>query len=632
MRIMKHKPDKGRPLQDKRFFVRIENVFPVDFRVINEGRLPKGSVWMQGYTCNLSRGGICLETVYLTPEILALLEDPQTSIELNIRIPFTHHAIRSESRFVWFRAQKEDNLIKYSLGLKFYKITISDLNRLIRCARWFRVPRRLLVKTLIFLVIGIFCALYYGFNVKQQNRRLVERFVQLKQAQTKEKAVLKNISLKKDEVVAQIERQTSQALDAEQLKIRYKQLLLEERMISDRIKLMSLKEDSMRKEILDDMYGWIRNHQSISTGLIKSFEGDVGIIKDWAFIYDQALAVNVFLIFKDYPAAEHILDFFIRKLDGRFQGFANAYYYDSEDIAEFTVHCGPNIWIGVAAMQYQEMTGNDEYLELAEKVAQWLISIQDADPAGGIKGGPGVRWFATEHNLDAYAFFSMLYMKTQKPEYATARKKVLSWLQNHAMVPHDRDYLSPPVNRGLGDSTVATDTYAWSLAALGPEKLESLGMDPEAIMQYAQKHCGVTVSYQRPSGHVIEVSGFDFAKISHMPRGGMVSPEWTAQMVVSYQMLGEYFKKKDETLKRNLYEQKAAYYLDELNKLIITSSSSTGKGKGCLPYATLEDADTGHGWNTPLGAHTCSIAGTAYTVMAMKKFNPLMFSSQLESK
>ena len=150
-----------------------------------------------------------------------------------------------------------------------------------------------------------------------------------------------------------------------------------------------------------------------------------------------------------------------------------------------------------------------------------------------------------------------------------------------------------------------------------------MGMDPEEIMIFVEENCGAAVSFERPSGVVVEVEGFDFAKAAHIPRGGMVSPEWTSQMIVSYQILSGYFAGRHSSAKADYYAQKAGMYLNELNKLVISSPSAKGQGEGCLPYATLEDADTGHGWNTPLGTRTCSVAGTAYMIMAMRQFNPL---------
>src|SRR3990167_5069689 len=134
------------------------------------------------------------------------------------------------------------------------------------------------------------------------------------------------------------------------------------------------------------MHLWLKNHQSPSTGLVSSFEGDDPMIKDWAFTYDQALAAHVFLSFGNEQGARKILNFFNNHAKGGFQGFSNGYYYDSGEVSEFTVHCGPNIWVGIAALQYIRKTGDQYYLPLARKIADWLITVQDGDPAGGLKG------------------------------------------------------------------------------------------------------------------------------------------------------------------------------------------------------------------------------------------------------
>ena len=95
-------------------------------------------------------------------------------------------------------------------------------------------------------------------------------------------------------------------------------------------------------------------------------------------------------------------------------------------------------------------------------------------------------------------------------------------------------------------------------------------------------------------------------------------------MIISFQILSEHFNEQGDLRLAGLHRQKATHYLDELNKLIIPSPSAKGQGEGCLPYATMENADTGHGWRTPHGTNTCSVAATAYTVMAVKEFNPLV--------
>ena len=71
------------------------------------------------------------------------------------------------------------------------------------------------------------------------------------------------------------------------------------------------------------------------------------------------------------------------------------------------------------------------------------------------------------------------------------------------------------------------------------------------------------------------------------------------------------------------YQGLSEHYLAELEKMVITSASPTGQGKGCLPYASQGLVDTGHGWRTPQAQDTCSLAGTAYYLFSYFGYNPL---------
>jgi len=72
-----------------------------------------------------------------------------------------------------------------------------------------------------------------------------------------------------------------------------------------------------------------------------------------------------------------------------------------------------------------------------------------------------------------------------------------------------------------------------------------------------------------------------------------------------------------------IYEEKANEYLLSLNSMVISSLSPSGQGDSCLPYATQENVDTGHGWRTPKGEYTGSVAGTVYAIFAHYGYNPL---------
>ncbi|MDD5617990.1 MAG: hypothetical protein PHG69_02755, partial [Candidatus Omnitrophica bacterium] len=369
------------------------------------------------------------------------------------------------------------------------------------------------------------------------------------------------------------------------------------------------------------LYDWLKNHQVQKTGLIVSFEGDYRL-KDTTFIYDQALAVIAYTLFGDYDRAKRGLDFFARKaekIDGL--AFYNAYYSKNGAVAEYIAHAGPNLWLGIAILQYTNKTKDYTYINLAEQIAGWINSIQDNE--GGVIGGKGIDWYSTEHNLDAFAFFDMFYKLTKKEQYKNTAETILNWLTKYA---YGNDAI--PVSRGKGDSTIATDTYAWSIAALGPKRLKDFNMDPGGILEFAIENCLVSTSFTNLKGKEINVSGFDFAKHQNIGRGGVVSCEWTAQMILSFNMMAEYYISLGRLDKANYYQGQALKYLNELSKMVISSFSSFGQGGWCMPYASQENVDTGHGWRTPRGSRTGSVAATAYTIFAVSKFNPL----QLETK
>lgn len=636
---------------DKRKYIRLKSILPVEFRIAPRGRNlsvgAAGSSWQQGYTCNVSEGGVCVETAHLDEAVLKQVGKPNVEVEVSMRIPLHRPPVMAGAKIIWFRhldsfrpigsspqaerlpvggtsGLREENAPHYMLGLQFTDIAYGDCDRLLSQARVLSLSTHLLTLTVIVLLLGFVIVGFYNYRLRMDNEKLVDYLARAQQEEIRIRETIGEIDREKEMLSAQMKKYADGISGRQQLSNEYDQLVARETRIADRLRLLERQKSDMRQTVVERMHQWLKNHQNPLTGLILSFEGDVGIIQDWAFIYDQALAVNTFLLFDDERDARRVLNFFKRTLPENFQGFPNAYYYDSGDIAEYTVHCGPNIWVGIGVLQYTHKTKDDYYLPVARAIADWLITIQEKDPEGGLKGGPEFSWFATEHNLDAYAFFGMMHELTKEEKYNTAQKKILSWLKTYAMIPHGKDYQSPPVNRGRGDATIATDTFAWSLAAIGPEKLRQLGMDPEEIMNFAEEHCAVTVPFTRPSGVKLEVTGFDFAKHANMPRGGMISPEWTSQMIVSYQILSRYFSQKERLNQAHYYAEKARSYLGELNKLIIASPSVKGQGEGCLPYATLENADTGHGWSTPLGTKTCSVAGTAYMIMAIKQFNPLV--------
>ncbi len=641
--------------KERRRYIRLSTVFPVEFK-LNSGEGVSLSDWLEGFTSNISKGGICLVANNLKVDTLKIVESKKAKVSLKINLPFKKSPIDALTKVAWLRKIKTEPFNQYIIGLEYEVINQADNKQIVKFAKFKRRFSFFVTLLVVFLAASVIASGVYNYKLYSHNRKLVKRLltnvdqssllegridrinkeksqieVRIFEEKNKNAVLLEEIkSLKSaiertkgiekkeyEEKLAALEKEINRAL-LEKNKLAERLKTLEETQTKAQEKLLVLNKEytPIKEDVIDNMYGWLLSHQHSRTGLVASFEG-TDQLNDCAFIYDQALVAIAYIIREDYDKAEAIFDFFsnAKLVKG---AFANGYYISTRDVFEYIVHAGPNLWLGIAILQYIHKSNDNQFLPLAEKIASWIIALQSEDKDGGIRGGPDVSWYSTEHNLDAYAFFDMFYTLTKKEKYKNARNKVLKWLEKYA---YDNPQI--PVKRGKGDSTIATDTYTWSIASIGPEKLIAIGMDPDRIISFAEDNCSVEVDYKSSSGAMKKVKGFDFAKAANIARGGVISCEWTAQMVLSYKIMSVYYagiKDKNNAL---YYKDKANKLLSELDKMIMCSPSRTGQGCGCLPYASSSFVDTGHGWRTPKQEQTGSLAATSYAFFAYYGFNPL---------
>lgn len=642
---------KNNSIQERRKYLRLDSVFPVQFRLMTLDGKCVLSNWVQGFTNNIGKGGICLSVNNLSLDAANLLKEGKAKLSLEICVPLSACPVNAEAKLSWIRPEETPG--KYLIGLEYENILPQQNSRIYHVALF----KRFFVPVALSIVI-LFCSLYLiesfvNYQLVKRNKNLVEKLVLVdnnivsvkteidKIFKEREDLLLavRNLSRQLEEVAKEKTELAQKAADKEkdlvkrseeieglvsrlnknkqEMEQKISVLDIQESSMTEKLLALSQAKQGLQKKNIKKMYDWLKVHQNARTGLVISFEGDSSL-NNWAFIYDQALVVTAFTKKQDLKEARKILSFFKSKAQKAEGLFFNAYYSNDGKPAELIVHSGPNIWLGIAVLQYTYNTKDNSYLKIAEDIATAIIKLQKEDKDGGIRGGPEVLWYSTEHNLDAYAFFNMLYKVTGLEKYKDARDKTFKWIINNTYSKED-----VPIKRGKGDSTIATDTYAWSIAAIGPAKLQEVGMDPDEIVNFAEKNCLVNVEFKRPQGDIVKIKGFDFAPLRHVARGGVVSSEWTAQMIISFMILSDYHLNMQDKLKAEKFSKKAQEYLLSLSLMIISSSSPSGQGEGCLPYSTAEYIDTGHGWFTPKGSSTGSVAGTTYALFAFDKFNPL---------
>ena len=640
---------------NKRRYIRIDSVLPVEFYLI-DGSRKQTTPYFQGFTHNIGKGGLCIDINDLWWGFGDRI-NPGTRILLNIELPFKKEPGIDYGRIVWKESIRKSGFVQYRLGVELE----SKGSGFAKSLFWYAVVKRAMPYFVSLFIVGVLAVTINTWvakeNLRKQNQKLLfsyqeflnksealrknierekgfEEFLKQRQQQiaarsrkleeelslwkkkytgsVKEGKEAGSISGRTQDVIQRLNKEIHfLAVENTRLKQKISQSKSAAKVLKETLQSTNQKIVQISPKIIEGMYSWIKNRQDLRSGLVLSYEGDKDL-RHVAFSYDEALSTIVFVAFGDNQRARMILDFYAGIIK-RKEPIYNAYYTD-RGVYEYTVHSGVNAWVGLAALYYTKYTRDRRYMPLAEYISNFLLKM--ADREGGVIGGPNVKWYSTEHNLDSYAFFKLFYEISGERKYLEEAGRIKEWLDKYAYTD-----TSVPVKRGKGDATIATDTYAWSITALGPETLVDLGMNPDGILDFSIKNCEVKVPFSRKD-MTVEVEGFDFAKARNIARGGVISCEWTAQMILAFEVMADYCRGKDITKARS-YLDKAFFYANELEKMIISSPSPVGKADPTLPYASEANVDTGHGWRTPKGNRVGSLSATAYFLIAYKGINPL---------
>ena len=276
-----------------------------------------------------------------------------------------------------------------------------------------------------------------------------------------------------------------------------------------------------------EIYDWLCNWQDENTGLMASHEDN------WASTYNNAIAAMVYLLQGDSDRAEKILDFFNNRMNeteffvnGKAEGFYQ--YRDSTTGIPYTSDrwFGDNAFVLMAINYYKNKTGKTTYDNMANQIADWLISLQNAD--GSIGNGH------TEGNLDVYS----------------ALKGHGNITQSHSI----KDWLECASNRDWENGPL--DIHSWRVLSLGGE----YGF----CLNNTQPHKRTSTCV----GSGKESTGF----VAASEREGNVWIEGTAGMILAFYKAG--------------YNTPGDYYLDEIKKCTFCSKNPKAK---TLPFLGKSD-------------------------------------------
>ncbi len=300
--------------------------------------------------------------------------------------------------------------------------------------------------------------------------------------------------------------------------------------------------------------------QGATLRLIQSYSDQGGLLST-AFTYDNAVAIQAYLLrgrADDIERAQVLGNGLIYAQannfpvsDGR---FAQAYFvnvpasdgsgaYITPAAAPFYFYgsaVGDQAWAGMALAQLYRRTRNSAYLNAALKVANWIVTnTYDTRGPGGYTFGATINQFnqsvpstngkSTEHNIDTYAFFTMLAELTRDggANNGTSWSRLAhhAFLFVQAMYNAEGHFFYTGTNADqvtINTTNIPEDVQTWSYLAFLDDRYER-------SIDYALTHLQTTDSATAPRTSLTgneRITGETFASASLISTTGDPDAVW----------------------------------------------------------------------------------------------------------
>lgn len=194
-----------------------------------------------------------------------------------------------------------------------------------------------------------------------------------------------------------------------------------------------------------------------------------------------------------------------------------------EDPYQTGTYTGDMAWLMIAWSTYDLLTSTSRYLENAQRLGTWIHDSCWSPTVQGYRGGyegpdtspRRMNWFSTEHHIDLYAAFTLLYRETNDTSWLSRAEKALSFVRR--MWDSSHHYFRCGMKDSVRfDTLPVLDAQTWGLLA-------TTDTGYAAAIATAERLCS-----RAASGH----RGFCFSAY-----GDGIWWEGTAQMCCAYLLL-----------------------------------------------------------------------------------------------
>ncbi len=154
---MKRKEQKA---ADRRKYLRLNTVFPVEFQLFSGKPAKAVSPLNQGFTRDVSAGGICLEMRELEKGFVAKMKKAGTHLVIYINVPFHRTPLKAKVEPRWVNKVSNSFPHRYLIGLEYIQISDHLRQQIVAYARSVRRRPKLIAASIIALILA--CGLFLG--------------------------------------------------------------------------------------------------------------------------------------------------------------------------------------------------------------------------------------------------------------------------------------------------------------------------------------------------------------------------------------------------------------------------------------------------------------------------------------
>ena len=249
---------------ERRQYVRLDSVFPVQFQLMSLDGSALLSDWVQGFTNNIGSGGLCLEVVRLKPDLAQVIKMKQAKLVLALEVPISRQPVKAIATIAW-TTDIPDHPDRCFVGLRYDQIDPAASVRLIRYAWFKKLFAPVAIVLVVLLGIGFGFNAFLSLKLAQGNRALVGQLIAILQDSSVAQQKVKQISREREDLQLKLEelQQRIQTLEGE------KEIRREEAKKIDQLNDMTDTLNQEKAQLQDQLIKLEHTENSVTNELLE---------------------------------------------------------------------------------------------------------------------------------------------------------------------------------------------------------------------------------------------------------------------------------------------------------------------------------------------------------------------------